>query len=125
MTSITWAGPRYVQELGTFLGSQTRTQRRCDMYVPEEVKMYSLIKLVFECIFERWEKELVLHINFKKRKIFVSNEKYVTSKIFLGETKMINISCTIVFCEVLRHCRIQSVLVKSETEIHTHTLMVD
>ena len=82
--------------------------------------MYSLIKLVFECIFERWEKELVLHINFKKRKIFVSNKKYVTSKIFLGETKMINISCTIVFCEVLRHCRIQSVLVKSETEIHTH-----
>ena len=29
MTSITWAGPRYVQELGTFLGSQNRTQRRC------------------------------------------------------------------------------------------------
>ena len=68
--------------------------------------MYSLIKLVFECIFDRWEKELVLHINFKKRKIFVSNEKYVTSKIFFGETKMIDISCTIVFCEVLRHCRI-------------------
>ena len=92
----------------------------CIVYVPEEVKMYSLIKLVFECIFERWEKELVLHINFKKRKIFVSNEKYGTSKIFFGETKMkmIDISCTIVFCEVLRHCRIQSVLVKSE--IHTH-----
>ena len=38
---------------------------------------------------------------------------------------MINISCTIVFCEVLRHCRIYSVLEKSETEIHTHTLLVD
>ena len=56
------------------------------MYL-KRVKMYSLKKLVFECIFERWEKELVLHINFKKRKIFVSNEKYVTSKIFLGETR--------------------------------------
>ena len=29
MTSITWAGPRYVQELGTFSGSQNRTQRGC------------------------------------------------------------------------------------------------
>ena len=29
MTSITWAGPRYVQELGTFLGPENRTQRRC------------------------------------------------------------------------------------------------
>ena len=30
MTSITWAGPRCVQELGAFLGSQNRTQRGCD-----------------------------------------------------------------------------------------------
>ena len=30
MTSITWAGPRYVQELGTFFGPENRTQRRCD-----------------------------------------------------------------------------------------------
>ena len=32
MTSITWAGPRYVQELGTFSGSQNRTQRGCDRH---------------------------------------------------------------------------------------------
>ena len=32
MTSITWAGPRYVQELGTFSGSQNRTQRGCVQY---------------------------------------------------------------------------------------------
>ena len=31
MTSITWAGPRYVQELGTFLGPENRTQRRCGL----------------------------------------------------------------------------------------------
>ncbi len=30
MTSITWAGPRCVQELATFLGPQNRTQGRCD-----------------------------------------------------------------------------------------------
>ena len=28
MTSITWAGPRCVQELATFLGPQNRTQGR-------------------------------------------------------------------------------------------------
>ena len=27
---ITWAGPRIVQELGTFLGPQNRTQRSCE-----------------------------------------------------------------------------------------------
>ena len=29
MTSITWAGPRYVQELGAFLGPENPTQRGC------------------------------------------------------------------------------------------------
>ena len=29
MTSITWASPRYVQELATILGPQNRTQGRC------------------------------------------------------------------------------------------------
>ena len=29
MTSITWAGPSCVQELGTFLAPQNRTQARC------------------------------------------------------------------------------------------------
>ena len=32
MTSITWAGPRCVQELATFLGPQNRTQGRCENY---------------------------------------------------------------------------------------------
>ena len=32
MTSITWAGPRCVQELGTFLEPENRTQRRCVVY---------------------------------------------------------------------------------------------
>ena len=31
MTSITQASLRYVQELGTFLGPQNRTQGRCGM----------------------------------------------------------------------------------------------
>ena len=31
MTSITWAGPRCVQELGTFLAPQNRIQGRCVM----------------------------------------------------------------------------------------------
>ena len=30
MTSITWAGPRCVQELATILGPQNRTQGRCE-----------------------------------------------------------------------------------------------
>ena len=32
ITSITWAGPRCVQELGTFLGPENRTQRRCEVH---------------------------------------------------------------------------------------------
>ena len=36
MTSITWAGPRCVQELATFLGPQNRTQGRCGIrYLPK------------------------------------------------------------------------------------------
>ena len=37
MTSITQASLRYVQELGTFLGPQNRTQGRCDIYYPCDV----------------------------------------------------------------------------------------
>ena len=29
MTSITWAGPRFVQEAATILGPQNRTQGSC------------------------------------------------------------------------------------------------
>ena len=32
MSSITWAGSRYVQELATILGPQSRTQGRCGLY---------------------------------------------------------------------------------------------
>ena len=32
MTSITWAGPSCVQELGTFLAPQNRTQGRCEIF---------------------------------------------------------------------------------------------
>ena len=31
MTSITWAGPRCVQEAAAILGSQNRTQGRCEL----------------------------------------------------------------------------------------------
>ena len=31
MTSITWASPRYVQELTTILAPQNRIQGRCDV----------------------------------------------------------------------------------------------
>ena len=40
MTSITWAGPRYVQELGTFLGPENRTQRRCEMSLLQFCQFY-------------------------------------------------------------------------------------
>ena len=32
MTSITWAGPRCVQEAAAILGPQNRTQGRCVLY---------------------------------------------------------------------------------------------
>ena len=32
MTSITWAGPRCVQEAAAILGPQNRTQGRCDPF---------------------------------------------------------------------------------------------
>ena len=35
MTSITWAGPRCVQELATFLEPQNRTQGRCEVFCVE------------------------------------------------------------------------------------------
>ena len=44
MTSITWAGPRCVQELGTFLGPQNRTQGRC---VPERHAVSDRIELAW------------------------------------------------------------------------------
>ena len=33
MTSITWAGPRCVQEAAAILGPQNRTQGRCGPFV--------------------------------------------------------------------------------------------
>ena len=43
MTSITWEGPRYVQELGTFLGPENRTQRRCALFF-EPFPKYLLVE---------------------------------------------------------------------------------
>ena len=39
MTSITWAGPRCVQELATFLGPQNRTQGRCALYLDQKTEL--------------------------------------------------------------------------------------
>ena len=47
MTSITWAGPRYVQELGTFSGSQNRTQRGC---VLQSVPTFSKHSELYETV---------------------------------------------------------------------------
>ena len=33
MTSITWAGPRCVQEAAAILGPQNRTQGRCELFL--------------------------------------------------------------------------------------------
>ena len=48
MTSITWAGPRCVQELATFLGPQNRTQGRCDkkLALEQTKKIQELEKVV-------------------------------------------------------------------------------
>ena len=40
MTSITWAGPSCVQELGTFLAPQNRTQGRCVLDIVFIVNIY-------------------------------------------------------------------------------------
>ena len=44
MTSITWAGPRCVQELGTILAPQNRIQGRCVYYVM--MKIFTMLSLV-------------------------------------------------------------------------------
>ena len=38
MTSITWAGPRCVQEAAAILGPQNRTQGRCELLSKEQIK---------------------------------------------------------------------------------------
>ena len=43
MTSITWAGPRCVQELATFLGPQNRTQGRCGQNLISEPSIQNLL----------------------------------------------------------------------------------
>ena len=45
MTSITWAGPRCVQELATFLGPQNRTQGRCvGLIIYVTLALFTLLK---------------------------------------------------------------------------------
>ena len=51
MTTITWAGPRCVQELGTFLAPQNRIQGRCVTYlrlakVLKELYQYELDEMM-------------------------------------------------------------------------------
>ena len=43
MTSITWAGPRCVQELATILAPQNRVQGRCDEDLDKDIlgRLYS------------------------------------------------------------------------------------
>ena len=45
MTSITWAGPRCVQELATFLGLQNRTQGRCDV---DGISIFTLLAICLQ-----------------------------------------------------------------------------
>ena len=66
MTSITWAAPRCVQELGTFLGPQNRTQGRCEIqyaecqntatvgfvnieYIVQQIDFYALLSSWIQC----------------------------------------------------------------------------
>ena len=44
MTSITWAGPRCVQQLGAFLGPENRTQRR-SAYILWLIKNWSILRI--------------------------------------------------------------------------------
>ena len=63
MTSITWAGPRCVQEAATFLGPQNRTQGRCELEL--RVRPLTLIALKL--------------VNFKKASIndeFMRHEEH-------------------------------------------------
>ena len=41
MTSITWASPRYVQEVATILGPQNRTQGSCVVYLDMNMNVQS------------------------------------------------------------------------------------
>ena len=45
MTSITWASPRYVQELTTILGPENRTQGSCVIVLTELFSHYLLINI--------------------------------------------------------------------------------
>ena len=59
MTSITWASPRYVQELTTILAPQNRTQGSCDLLsqiLLKPLKLVGIAKtrtldtgIMFEC----------------------------------------------------------------------------
>ena len=49
MTSITWAGPRCVQEAATFLGPQNRTQGRCE-YKGYYIKQSTVLQPKMEMI---------------------------------------------------------------------------
>ena len=48
MTSITWAGPRCVQEPAAILAPQNRTQGRCEIYYQQQTrhKLVDLIRII-------------------------------------------------------------------------------
>ena len=50
MTSITWASPRYVQEVATILGLQNPTQRSCDVQVHTHSTALENISMTTEAI---------------------------------------------------------------------------
>ena len=50
MTSITWASPRYVQELTTVLGPQNRTQGSCVLLIKYYVLVYTFVVYIYDFI---------------------------------------------------------------------------
>ena len=66
MTSITWASPRYVQELATILGPQNPTQRSCDMLCNIIVTSLQGTSLLYQ-VYARTERKEI-----DKQNIFVT-----------------------------------------------------
>ena len=46
MTSITWAGPRCVQEAAAILGPQNRIQGRCEIFLDEKAPNVPSLNIV-------------------------------------------------------------------------------
>ncbi len=57
MTSITWAGPRCVQEAAAILGPQNRTQGRCEASIGQHYTNMQGGSILLE-----WYSSLIKHI---------------------------------------------------------------